>query len=447
MQIDNSKRFIPIGLMLFALFFGAGNLIFPASMGQAAGSNVLWALLGFCITGVGLPLVAVMAIGYSGLPGLQQVANRIHPYYAVFYTVVCYMAIGPFFAVPRTGTVSYEIAISPFLSEEAKGYAQPIFLAIFFLVSGWFAATPSKLVDRIGKFLTPALVLTIAIFIVQSFINPLGEPQTPAPAYATPGMAIIQGILDGYNTLDAIAALVFASLVITAVKHTGFTDPKAITREVYKSGFVAGPLLAVIYIFIAKIGAESVTAIGVQETGAPILAESAKIFFGQGGAMLLSAMVLLACLTTSIGLISCCAYFTRDLLGKLSYIKWVIIFSVISYLIGLFGLKTIIVSTIPVLMFIYPLCVALVALIFLHKFFDGRRCVYAWTIGLTFIMALYNGVHTAQIALGGLEEILNSWVPLHTYGLGWIPFALVGFVIGLVQRAVTKNNNPKLSTN
>ena len=166
MQPTNKNRFIPIGLMLFALFFGAGNLIFPASMGQAAGDNVWWALLGFCITGVGLPLIAVMAIGYSGEFSLQHVARRIHPSFAVFYTVVCYMSIGPCFAVPRTGTVSYEIAIRPFLSDESASIGLPIFLAIFFIISGWLAATPSKLVDRIGKFLTPALVLTIVIFIV-----------------------------------------------------------------------------------------------------------------------------------------------------------------------------------------------------------------------------------------------------------------------------------------
>lgn len=434
MQQSNKNRFIPIGLMLFALFFGAGNLIFPASMGQAAGDNVWWALLGFCITGVGLPLIAVMAIGYSGEFSLQHVAKRIHPAFAVFYTVVCYMSIGPCFAVPRTGTVSYEIAVRPFLSEENASIGLPIFLAIFFIVSGWFAATPSKLVDRIGKFLTPALVLTIVIFIVQSFITPLGVPQTPAAPYATPFKAVVQGILDGYNTLDAIAALVFASLVIKAVQATGFSAPSEVTREVYKSSFVAAPLLAVIYIFIAKIGAESVSAIGIQETGAPILAESAKIFFGQAGAMLLSAMVLLACLTTSIGLISCCAYYIKELTGKLSYIAWVVIFTIVSYLIGLFGLKTIIVSTIPVLMFIYPICVALVLLIFIDKFIERRRCVYAWTIGLTFIMALYNGLQTAKIALGGLDEIINNWVPLQSYGLGWIPFAIVGFVLGLINK-------------
>ena len=439
MNTANRNRYIPIGLTLFALFFGAGNLIFPASMGQAAGSNVWWALLGFCITGVGLPLLAVMAIGYSGHHGLQQVANRIHPFFAVFYTVVCYMAIGPCFAVPRTGTVSYEIAIRPFLSDETAKFALPLFLAIFFAISGWLAATPSKIVDRIGKFLTPALVLILAVFIIQSFIKPIGTPLEPTAPYATPIKAVIQGVLDGYNTLDAIAALIFASLVIKAVKETGLTNPSDISRDVYKSSFIAGPLLAIIYVFIAKVGAESVSAIGIQETGAPILAESTKIFFGHAGALLLSAMVLLACLTTCIGLINCCAFYIKELTGKLSYIAWVIIFTIVSYLIGLFGLKTIIVSTIPVLMFLYPICVVLVALIFLHKLFGASRYVYVWTIGFTFVMAIVNGLQTASVNLGSIDTFFHNYVPLYSYGLGWIPFATVGFIMGLIHKSFSKD--------
>ena len=155
--------------------------------------------------------------------------------------------------------------------------------------------------------------------------------------------------------------------------------------------------------------------------------------------MLLAAMVILACLTTAIGLISCtAAHFMNLSGGRIKYGVWVVIFTVISYLIGLFGLKTIIVSTIPVLMFLYPLCVALVILSFLHNMIGGRRCVWAWTIGFTFVMALYNGLQTAKIAMGGLEAILAQWVPLHTYGLGWIPFAVVGFVIGMIHKSLTK---------
>ncbi len=441
MQSDSRTRFIPIGLMLFALFFGAGNLIFPASMGQAAGTDVWWALLGFCITGVGLPLLTVMAVGYSGLHGVREIANRVHPWFGVFYSTVCILAIGPCFAAPRTGTVSWEIGIVPFLDPSQLEVGMPIFLAVFLGVAGWLAASPSKLVDRIGKILTPLLVLTLGVFIVKSFITPLGEPQTPAAPYATPMFAVVQGILDGYNTLDAIAALIFASLTIGVVREAGFTEQKDIAREVFKSALIAAPLLGFIYIFIAKVGAESVSAIGVQETGAPILALSAQQLFGSGGAMILSAMVLLACLTTAIGLISCtAAHFVSLGLFKdrISYRAWVVIFTVISYLIGLFGLKTIIVSTIPVLMFLYPLCVALVILSFLHNLIGGRRCVWAWTIGFTFVMATYNGLQTAKIATGGLESILAEWVPLHTLGLGWIPFAIVGFIIGMIHKSLTK---------
>lgn len=437
MQQQSSKtRYIPIGLMLFALFFGAGNLIFPASMGQAAGENVWWALLGFCITGVGLPLLSVMAVAYSGSRSLLPIASRVHPYWGVFYSMVCYLAIGPCFAAPRTGTVTFEIAIRPFLAPEHVEMGLPIFLVIFFALVMWFAVSPSKLVDRIGKMLTPALVLTLVIFIIQSYIAPMGDMPPAGEAYATPSKAIVQGILDGYNTLDAIAALIFASLVITAVNDNGVHNPAEVSSEVLKSGTIAGVLLALIYIFIAKVGAESVSAIGMQETGAPILAESAKIFFGSEGALLLSAMVILACLTTAIGLISCTAAYFHTLTKKLTYTKWVLIFTVISYLIGLFGLKTIIVSTIPVLMFLYPLCVALIILVFLHNRFDGSRCVYAWTTGCTFIMAFINGLETAKVSMPALESFLKAWVPLHTYGLGWISFAVAGFIIGLIHKSV-----------
>ncbi len=432
---SNSKRYVAIGLMLFALFFGAGNLIFPAAMGQTAGENVWWALLGFCITGVGLPVLGVMAMGYSGCRSLQELANRVHPWYGLFYTVLSYLAIGPCFAVPRTGTVSFEIAVRPFLTEGSAGMALPIFLAVFFVITFWFAATPSKLVDRVGKVLTPALVLTLALFILQSFLTPMGEPLPAGKAYATPAIATVQGILDGYNTLDAIASLVFAMLVISAVKESGITHNKAIVSQVYKSGIIAGILLAVIYIFVAKIGAESVMSIGMKETGAPVLAESAKVLFGTSGEILLAVIVVLACLTTAIGLVTCCAAYFLHLTGKFNYTIWVVIFSVISYLIGLFGLKTIIVSTIPILMFIYPLCMALMALAFFHNWFDGRQCVYACTMAFTFVMALVSGLETASVDLGGLGKFLHETVPLYSFGLGWVSFAVAGAVVGLIWKA------------
>ena len=432
---NSNNRYIAIGLMLFALLFGAGNLIFPAAMGQNAGVNVWYAVLGFCVTGVGLPLISIAALGYSGCLDLEEAAGRVHPWYGVFYSVVSYLAIGPCFAAPRTGTVSFEIAVKPFLGSFSPDIALPIFLLIFFLLTYWLAATPSKLVDRVGKILTPALLAVILLLIVQSFISPLGTPQAPTKNYATPVTAVMQGILDGYNTLDAIASFIFATLVISFVKEGGVTQPKAIMKQVLLSGSIAVALLAFIYIFIAKIGADSVTQLGILETGAPVLAGSAKILFGNLGAAILTVIVLLACLSTSVGLVTCCAAYFMRLLGHFSYKTYAVIFCVISYLVGLFGLKTIIVSTIPVLMFIYPLLVALICLIFLDKFFGGRQCVYAWTIAFTFVMATINLLETAGVNLGSFETMLQTYVPLHTFGMGWIPFAAVGFVIGLIWKA------------
>lgn len=432
---NSNNRYIAIGLMLFALLFGAGNLIFPAAMGQNAGVNVWYAVLGFCVTGVGLPLISIAALGYSGCLDLEEAAGRVHPWYGVFYSVVSYLAIGPCFAAPRTGTVSFEIAVKPFLGSFSPDIALPIFLLVFFLLTYWLAATPSKLVDRVGKILTPALLAVILLLIVQSFISPLGTPQAPTKNYATPVTAVMQGILDGYNTLDAIASFIFATLVISFVKEGGVTQPKAIMKQVLLSGSIAVALLAFIYIFIAKIGADSVTQLGILETGAPVLAGSAKILFGNLGAAILAVIVLLACLSTSVGLVTCCAAYFMRLLGHFSYKTYAVIFCVISYLVGLFGLKTIIVSTIPVLMFIYPLLVALICLIFLDKFFGGRQCVYAWTIAFTFVMATINLLETAGVNLGSFEMMLQTYVPLHTFGMGWIPFAAVGFVIGLIWKA------------
>ena len=436
MPSSRNGRYVAIGLMLFALFFGAGNLIFPAAMGQSAGVNIGWALLGFCITGVGLPLLGVIAVAFSGTRDAQSLASRVHPVYGVIYTVMSYLAIGPCFAVPRTGTVSFEIAVRPFLSAETTGVALPIFLAVFFGIVYWFASSPSKLVDRIGKVLTPALVLTLIIFIVQSFITPMGDPQKPTVAYATPAVAAVQGVLDGYNTLDGLVSLIFGTLVVATVREAGFKNAREISRQVYKSGLLAGCMLGLIYIFVAKIGAESVTVIGMQDTGAPILALSAQHFFGHAGTLLLAVMVLLACLTTSIGLITCCAAYFLKLTGKFTYFGWVTIFTIVSYLIGLFGLKTIITSTIPILMFLYPLCMTLIVLAFLNNLFDGRQCVYVSTIAAVFVMAVVNGLETAGVDLGGLETLLRDSVPLHTVGLGWISFAVAGAFLGLVWKAV-----------
>lgn len=427
------RSLIAIGLMLFALFFGAGNLIFPAALGQRAGTNVWFAMMGFVLTGVGLPLAGVLAMGRSGCRHVQDLAGRVHPVFGMLFTLALYLSIGPAFAIPRTGTVSYEIAVRPFLSEGASDWAQMIFLAIFFLITLWLSINPKKLVGRIGGVLTPILLTVIVVLIVKSLITPPGSHGAPTAAYATPIKAFVQGFVDGYNTLDALASFVFGILVIEFVTQRGATTRHEVMGATMRAGLIAIGCLGVVYVFIAGLGAASVEQLGILDTGAPVLAGSARLLFGELGAMILAIIVLLACLTTSIGLVTSCAHYFHSQFGGLSYKGYAVAFVIVSFAVGTFGLKTIISAAIPVLMFLYPLAIVLIVLAFLDPCFGGRRCVYAWAIGLTFVAALVSGLEAASVPLGAVGTFYDTHVPLHAVGMDWICFAVVGFLIGMAQ--------------
>lgn len=438
------RAYLAVGLMLFALFFGAGNLIFPAALGQRAGTNVWWAITGFVLTGVGLPLAGVLAMGYSGCRNVQELAGRVHPLFGILFTLALYLSIGPAFAIPRTGTVSFEIAVRPFLSPDAGYWAQIVFLIVFFLVTLWLSINPQKLVGRIGGVLTPILLTTIVILIVKSLITPPGTPDAPTSAYGSPTVALLQGFIDGYNTLDALASFVFGILVIEFVTQHGATTRREVMGATMRAGMIAIGCLGLVYIFIAELGAASVEKLGILDTGAPVLAGSARLLFGEPGALILAVIVLLACLTTSIGLVTACASYFHAQFGGLSYKGYAVTFVIVSFAVGTFGLKTIISAAIPVLMFLYPLAIVLIALAFLHRRFGGRRSVYAWTIGLTLISALISGLEAAQIPLGAFGRFYGAHVPLHADGLDWIFFALAGFLIGCLNRR--KNTSSELIT-
>lgn len=435
----STRAYLAIGMMLFALFFGAGNLIFPAALGQQAGSNVGWALFGFVLTGVGLPLLGVAAMGYSSCKDVEELASRVHPIYGLLYTISLYLSIGPMFATPRTGTVAYEIAIKPF-TEGLSMNMEPIFLALFFGVSLWLSISPHKLVNRIGNILTPALLLVILLLIIKSFITPLGGYAMPQPAYGDAPTAVLQGFLDGYNTMDALASVVFAILVIDFVRLSGATSHAVVTKTVMEVGAIAVALLGIVYVFIANIGATSVERFGLFDTGAPVLSVSANYLFGGFGQIILAIIVLLACLSTSIGLITSCGTYFHKLTPKISYKLYVVIFSVAAFGLSMFGLKTIISAAIPVLMLLYPLTIVIVLLALLHNVFGGRRCVYAWTMAFTMISALMTGLETAGIAPATLEQLFTQYIPFQAAGMGWVSFAVLGFIVGLIHKGLVSEN-------
>lgn len=436
------KSYAVVGMMLFALFFGAGNLIFPAQLGQYAGSEVWIAIIGFLITGVGLPLLGILAIGFSKSNDLQDLSSRVHPLYGVIFTALLYLTIGPFFALPRTGAVSFEIGIAPFVNESSLGLGLLIFSIVFFAIALLLSLNPLKMVTSIGKFLSPAILVTLAVLLIAALIMPMGSFEAPQGKYME--NAFLTGFLEGYNTMDALASLVFGIIVIAAVRKLGVHSPKGILSATLKSGIVAAALLAIVYAGIAFLGATSTGTLGLLDTGGPVLSGASAHYFGTFGAMLLAVIISLACLTTAVGLIVANSEFFHKLTPKISYKTYVVIFSVFSLVVTNAGLANIITYSIPVLMFLYPLAIVLMALAFLSPLFKHHRLVYVSAITVTFFIAVIDGLKTLTGSLGvenpsWLQSIIDfyaSVLPLYNEGLGWILPALIVIVItGLIARS------------
>jgi branched-chain amino acid:cation transporter, LIVCS family len=425
---DSFSNVIAVGFMLFALFFGAGNLIFPVQLGQLAGDNVFSANLGFLITGVGLPVLGILALAFSGKSDLESLASRVNPLYGVFFTVALYLTIGPLFAIPRTNTVSYEIGIAPFVSNSASSIPLVIYTIIFFGLTLYFSLKSSKIVDIVGKMLTPILLIVIMILIIAAFVNPIGAIQEPTETYMT--NSIFKGFQDGYNTMDALAAFVFGIIVINIMKERGARTKKEIMISTGKVALIAGVLLGAIYSSLAFLGATSVEGLGILDNGGAVLAAASQHFFGWYGKVILAVIVIAACLTTSIGLITSCATYFTKLIPALSYKKWAVIFTLFSAVISNFGLDAIISFSIPVLVLLYPLAMCLMVLTFLHPLFKGRKEVYQVSILFTFILSVNDGLNAAGVKIAALNDLLASVLPLYSVGLGWIVPAIIGGVIG-----------------
>lgn len=425
-----SREYIAIGLLLFALFFGAGNLIFPAFLGQNAGYNTFYAIVGFVITGVGLPLASVLAVCRSG-KSLMDLASRVSPLYGLLFSCALYLTIGPFFAIPRTATTSFEIAVSPFLAEGDKAIGLYAFVAVFFIISWWLAISPSKLVPRIGKIITPALLLFLFILISASVVSPMGPHMEPSAAYSTPVKAFSSALLEGYNTMDVLAGLVFGVIVLESIDFYGKVSPEEKVRTALKCGLISTFFLFVIYAALVYLGASSVSVLGHVETGAPVLVGSSRFYFGAAGGAILGMIVILACLTTSIGLIASCAAFFHQLLPSVGHKTWSTGFALLSFGIALFGLSSIIKGAIPVLLFLYPLAVALIILALTDSISGGSRKVYALSAGLTILPSLYDALKFLKIAPASLAPIMDA-LPLSQYSMGWISFFLAGYIAGLI---------------
>ncbi|WP_082472243.1 branched-chain amino acid transport system II carrier protein [Paenibacillus bovis] len=430
---------VVIGLMLFALFFGAGNLIFPTMLGQSAGTNFWPANIGFLITGVGLPTLGVIALGFSGKDDLQSLASRVHPVFGLVFTTVLYLAIGPLFAIPRTGNVSFEIGVKPFLSADEYTLAAAIFSIIFFGITCFFSLNPARIVDIVGKVLTPIKLTFISILVIVGLLYPLGGFQQPLEKYST--HALFNGFQEGYLTMDALAAFVFGIIVINAIRSRGATSRRQIVTVCVKAACIAAVILSVIYVALSYISASTVTAFGYLENGGQILARMSSYYFGTSGGIFLGLMITIACLTTSIGLITSCASYFHKLLPRFSYKKLVVGLCIFSAVIANIGLNELITISVPVLTIIYPLAIVLMFLTFCHSLFKGERLVYQGSMLLVFIISLADGLKATPFHLAALDEFLGSYLPMYTIGLGWVLPAIIGALGGYVISRVRKDSS------
>lgn len=427
-----------IGTMLFGLFFGAGNLIFPIQLGQLAGTNFWFALIGFLVTAIGLPFLGILAIGLSGSNGLRDLASRVHPLFGVVFSLALYLTIGPFFAIPRTATVPFVVGFEPFIQPQHTTLLLALFSFVFFAIVYYFSLNPAKIMDYIGKYLTPAFLMFLFILILTSIFSPMGHFQEPAGDYIN--AAFMTGFKEGYNTMDALASLAFGIVVINAIKSAGITERKDIARATWTSGIFAMALMMLIYGLITYMGASSMEAIGTFENGGLIFAAVADHYFGAYGAILLAIIIVLACLKTSIGLITSCSEFFHEVFPKVSYKWFVFILCFVSLTIANVGLTNIIQFAIPVLMFLYPLAIVLILLALSSSLFNNKQAVYATAMFLTFFISLIDGyralvtsIPAAKFGLfEAIEQLYLDFLPLYDIGLGWILPALLGAFIGYV---------------
>lgn len=433
------KTNLLIGALLFGLFFGAGNLIFPVQMGQMAGENTLTATIGFLITGVGLPLLGVIASALSQSESLYDMAKPVNKIYSILFTCMLYLTIGPLFAIPRTATVAFEVGLNPFIDKEYLRLGLFIFSLIFFTITLYFSLRPGRILDWVGRYLTPIFLVLLSILIIATYVDPMGKASEFAAQATYIDKPFFTGILDGYNTMDALASLAFAIVIISNIEKLGIKNPKRKAIETCKSGLVCVLGMSLIYASLAYMGATSLGSVTSADNGGKIMSMVSEHYFGFIGKVLLAAIVTVACLKTAIGLITSCAQmFSQMFPRSLSYNKYAIVFTLFSFTIANFGLNNIIQLSVPVLMFLYPLAITLILISLLAPFINKQKDIYRWTSGLTVFAAFFDFCNALPknmketIIISKLLDFAQRYLPGFDYGFGWIIPALGGFIIGII---------------
>ena len=414
---------LALGFMTFALFLGAGNIIFPPSAGMAASELVWHAALGFLLTGVGLPLLTVVALARVG-GGMDRLTAPLGKVAGTGLAVAVYLAIGPLFATPRTAVVSFEMGIAPFSGN--SGTPLFIYTLVFFAAMLFLVLNPGQLVNRIGKFITPVLLAALLVLGGAAIFAPAGEVGVATEGYrASP---LIKGFLEGYLTMDTLGALVFGIVIATAIRDRGVTEPALVTRYSMIAGVIAAIGLSLVYLALFYLGASSQGIAAGAENGVQILTTYVQHTFGTPGSLLLAVVITLACLTTAVGLTTACGEFFSGLL-PVSYRTVVIVFALFSLLVANQGLTQLISVSVPVLVGLYPLAIVLVALSLLDRFWVSPSRVFMPVMAVTLIFGVVDGL--AAAGFSDWVPTLFTQLPLADQSMGWLVPVLVMLVLAV----------------
>lgn len=425
----SKKQTLLISLTLFSMFFGAGNLIFPPFLGAQAGSSTWVAMAGFVVTAICFPILGVAAVAMAG--GLDRLAGRVHPKFAAVFTLLIYLSIGPCLAIPRTAGTSFEMAVVPFLANQRDPiWARTAYSLLFFVVASILAFRPDKLKDRLGKILTPALLCMIGVIFVGSVVG-FGFGGYSRPAFGTyKGQAFIGGFLDGYQTMDTIAALNFGIIISINIRSMGVKEEKSVVMETIKAGILAGVFLFFVYGALAHIGAAAGGENpGVMDNGAKALIFTVTKIYGRVGLCLLGLIFFIACLNTCVGLLSCCSEYFCGLIPKVGYRNWVILFAGISAFIANIGLNRILELSVPLLNAIYPVAIVLIVLSFLNMVVPVSVFGYRGCVLFTGVASVWAALDQSGFPVGVTRRVMDL-LPFSQVGLGWIFPAVAGLLAG-----------------
>ena len=433
------KKGFLIGLLLFGIFFGAGNLIFPAELGFRAGVNFYPAILGFVLSGVGIAIITLV-LGTMVKGGYKnEISIKVDPKFATSYLTILYLAIGPFFAIPRTAGTSFSIGIAPVTGNGRLPLL--IFSAIYFLFAYLIAINPSKLMDRVGKVLTPMFAMLIIILIAVGNMNfhalNQGEMSNAMSALKT-------GFLEGYNTLDALASVSFCLIATSSIKTFGFSSKKEYIKIMAIVGIVTAIFFSSLYIGLGALGNKfgipaDVFADPNTNIGPYISSESSYELFGSFGQVFLGAMTILTCFTTTAGLIVVVSEYFVDTFPRFKYKTYVNIFTLIGFAMSNFGLNTIIKISVPVLRILYPITIVIVAIIILNKFVRLSKSGMAVTVILT---TVFSGIEVmgSVLKVKAINTVMSFFIGGDS-GFFWINIAVLGIVLSLLLRDKIKGEN------